>query len=364
MRKKHVKPPGLVPGTLSAPPDAVRAEGLQIMHYTATTLEEVDLGSGETVRKLRGKTGVTWININGLGNVELLEQLGQLFKLHPLALEDSLSVRQRPKVDDYDSHLYIVLRMLHYEQAVETEQVSIFLGDGWVLTIQERPGDCLDPIRDRLRRGLGLIRSRDSSYLMYAILDAIIDHYFPFLERLGERVEELEDEVLGNPSRESVSDVRHVKSQLLEVRRAIWPLRDAVNVLIRDDSLLIHDDTKVYLRDCYDHAIRVLDIIETHRELAGGLMDIYLSSLSNKMNEVMKVLTIIATIFIPLTFVAGIYGMNFDQKYPLNMPLCRQPWGYAAVWAVMIAIAVFMLIIFRRIGWLGGAETPARRRQR
>lgn len=245
MRKKQAKQPGLAPGTLTAPPDAVKPEGLQIIHYTATTLDEVSLGSVETVRKLKGKTGVTWININGLGNVKVLEELGQLFRLHPLALEDCLSVRQRPKVDDYDSHLYIVLRMLHFEHGVDTEQVSILLVDGWVITIQERPGDCLDPVRERLRKGVGQIRTRDSSYLMYTIVDAIIDHYFPFLERLGEVIEDLEDDVLANPTRPTLRRVRKVKSQLLEVRRAIWPLRDAVNTLIRDDSLLIHDETKV-----------------------------------------------------------------------------------------------------------------------
>jgi len=351
MRRRQVKTPGLAPGTLNAPPDAVRPDGLQIIHYTATDIEEVKLGAVATVEKLRKKSGVTWININGLGNVLLLEGLGQFFELHPLALEDCLSVRQRPKVDDYDTHLYIVLRMLHFERAVETEQVSIFLGDGWVITVQERPGDCLDPVRERLRKGVGLLRSHDSSYLMYAIVDAIIDHYFPFLEQVGEMVEGLEDVVLRNPARQTLGEIRDIKSQLLDVRRCIWPLRDALNVLIRDDSPLIDDHTKVYLRDCQDHAVRVLDIVESQRELAGGLMDVYLSSLSNKMNEVMKVLTVIATIFIPLTFIAGVYGMNFEV-----MPELKWRYSYFIVWTVMIAIGVAMLIMFRRMGWLGGTD--------
>ncbi len=349
MSKRQVKTPGLAPGTLSPPPGAQPVEGLEIMHYTADDLQEVRLGSVETVRKLRKKTGVTWINLNGLGNVRLLEELGTLLEIHPLALEDCLSVRQRPKVDDYDSHLYIVLRMLHYEHGVETEQISILLGDGWVVTVQERPGDCLDAVRERLRRGVGQLRQRDSSYLMYAIVDAIIDHYFPFLERLGEHVEALEEDVLRTPTPAILGQARDIKRSLLEVRRAVWPLRDAVNVLVRDDSPLLSDVAKVYLRDCYDHTVRVLDIIETDRELAGGLMDVYMSSVSNKMNEVMKVLTIIATIFIPLTFVAGIYGMNFEV-----MPELKWRYGYLVVWTVMVAIAVFMLIMFRRIGWLGG----------
>jgi magnesium transporter len=346
-----VKTPGLAPGTLSAPPDAVTPEKLQVIHYTASDIDEFETRDVERVREVHERTGVTWINLNGLGNVALLEGLGQLFGIHPLAMEDTLSVRQRPKVDDYDTHLYIVLRMLHFEHKVETEQVSIFLGDGWVLTVQEKPGDCLDPVRERLRKSVGQIRSRDSSYLMYTILDAIVDHYFPFLEHVGEAVEDLEDQVLASPTRNTLRDVRSIKRQLLEVRRAIWPLRDAVNVLIRDESPLVHEDTKVYLRDCYDHTVRVLDIVETDREVAGGLMDIYLSSLSNKMNEVMKVLTIIATIFIPLTFIAGIYGMNFQV-----MPELKWRFGYLAVWIVMIVLGVIMLVLFRRVGWLGGTD--------
>ncbi|MFW6164349.1 MAG: magnesium/cobalt transporter CorA [Planctomycetota bacterium] len=357
MDETHVKRPGLAPGTLVAPPDAVRAEGLEVLHYTADKIEAVEAGTIEDVRQFRQQPGVTWVNVNGLGNVRLLEDLGQFLDLHPLALEDTLHVDQRPKVDDYEDHLYIVLRMLHFEEGLETEQISVFLGDGWVVTVQERPGDPLNPVRDRLRGGVGQLRSRDASYLMYAIVDAIIDHYFPFLEQLGEHIDALEDEVLCNPTRETLGEVQDIKGQLISVRRAIWPVRDAVNTLVRDDSPLVHETTALYLRDCYDHTIRVLDIVETDRELAAGLMDIYLSSLSNKMNEVMKVLTIIATIFIPLTFIAGVYGMNFDPEVSsLNMPELKWRYGYVAVWAVMIALAIVMLLLFRRVGWLGGED--------
>jgi magnesium transporter len=241
--------------------------------------------------------------------------------------------------------------MLHYEHGVETEQVSIFLGPGFVITFQEHPGDCFDPIRDRIRKGKGQIRRQGADYLMYGILDAVIDGYFPFLEQLGEVVESLEDEVVEKPTRQTLNRVHEIKRDLLNIRRSVWPLREAINALIREESELVGETTRVYLRDCYDHAIQVLDVIETYRELAGGLMDVYLSSVSNKMNEVMKVLTIIATIFIPLTFMAGIYGMNFEA-----MPELKWRWSYPVLWCLMVAIAAVMLILFRRKGWLGGTE--------
>jgi len=349
MRKRAYQEPGLPPGTLAAPAGAHAPDTLQVIHYTADALEEQEVASAAEAAAFREKQGVTWVNVDGLGNVELLAELGERFGLHPLALEDVVSVPQRPKVDDYDSHLYAVVRMLQYDQALETEQVSVFLGNDFVITFQERPGDCLEPVRARLRKGTGQLRRQGAGYLMYAVLDAIIDGYFPFLERIGEVAEELEDAVVDRPVRATLNRVHAIKRDLLDVRRALWPLRDAINSLLRDESPLLGDTARLYLRDCYDHAVQALDVVETHRELAGGLMDVYLSSISNKMNEVMKVLTIIATIFIPLTFVAGIYGMNFEK-----MPELTWAWGYPAVWLVMIAISVVMLLIFRHIGWLGG----------
>jgi len=341
--------PGLPPGTLAAPAEAHTPKTIRVIHYTAESIDEAEVDSVEAIAEHLGKGGVAWINLDGLGNVDMVRELGTMFGLHPLALEDVLNVRQRPKVDDYDDHLYAVIRMLHYEDAVETEQVSVFLGKNVVLTFQEHPGDCLEPIRDRLRKGKGQIRRQGADYLMYAILDAIIDGYFPFLDQLSDVVEKLEAQVVERPDRKTLGRVHNVKRDLLNIRRSIWPLRDAINSLIREESHLVGDTARLYLRDCYDHAIHVLDVIETYRELAGGLMDVYLSSLSNKMNEVMKVLTVIATIFIPLTFIAGVYGMNFE-----TMPELKWRWGYAAVWAVMIALAVVMLALFRRKGWLGG----------
>ncbi|MFP4058037.1 MAG: magnesium/cobalt transporter CorA [Candidatus Brocadiia bacterium] len=328
-----------------------------MIHYTEDRVEEATVDTVDQLAPYRDRDGVTWVNLDGLGDLEAIRGIGSLFGLHPLALEDVLSLRQRPKVDHYPSHIYHVLRMLHYEQAVETEQVSIFLGKGFVVTFQEHPGDCFQPVRERIAKGKGQIRRQGADYLMYSIVDAVVDGYFPFLEQLGEVVEQLEDEVVEDPSRQTLGRVHEIKRDLLNVRRAVWPLREAINSLIREESDLVGETTRIYFRDCYDHAIQVLDVVETYRELAGGLMDVYLSSLSNKMNEVMKVLTIIATIFIPLTFIAGIYGMNFNpQASPLNMPELDWYWGYPAVWAVMIAVTVAMLCLFRRKGWLGGGQ--------
>ncbi|KPJ56310.1 MAG: magnesium transporter [Planctomycetes bacterium DG_58] len=351
MEWQRHSPPGTPPSTLVAPREAQVPETVHLFHYTEDSVEETDLADVKELARYRKKEGVTWVNVPGLGSVEMLHDLGELLSLHPLALEDVLQIPQRPKVDDYEGHLFVVLRMLHYEEAVDTEQVSIFLGSDYVVTFQERPGDCLDPIRERLRKGTGQLRRQGADYLMYAIIDTVIDNYFPFLEQVGEVVEDLEGEVVENPTRQTLSRVHDIKRGLLDVRRSVWPLRDAVNQLIREETPLIGKTAQLYLRDCYDHTIHVLDVVETYRELAGGLMDIYLSSVSNKMNEVMKVLTIIATIFIPLTFIAGIYGMNFEK-----MPELKWPWAYPLVWGVMVVVAIVMLLFFRHRGWLGGEK--------
>jgi magnesium transporter len=376
MARRRSKKPGLPPGTLVAPSDAYVPERMHVIRYTADALDEHDVRSLAELPQAadaQAPTGInqaptwpsqaptwpsqaptwlsqaiTWINIDGIGNVDMIRDVGQAYDLHPLALEDALHVAQRPKVEDYDTHLFAVIRMLHLGAQVETEQVGIFLTKNAVITIQERPGDCLDPVRQRLRKSTGLIRKQPPDYLMYAILDAVIDHYFPFLEQIGEVIEHLEDAVVEQPAHRTLTRIHDVKRNLLGARRAIWPLRDAINTLVRDETPLVHKPTRLYLRDCYDHTVQVLDIIETDRELAAGLMDVYLSSVSNKMNEVMKILTIIATIFIPLTFLAGVYGMNFHY-----MPELRWPWSYPIVWAIMLILAITMLILFRRKGWLG-----------
>lgn len=345
--------PGKPPGTLQPPKGAVVPKAIRAIHYGPDFHEVRNVATADEAARLRDGRGVLWLNVDGLGNVALIARLGELFGLHPLALEDALSVHQRPKLDDYGDHLYLVVRMLHYGAALRTEQVSIFLGNDFVITLQEVPGDCLGPVRDRLENAAGRLRNAGADYLMYAILDAVTDHYFPVLELLGEQVERLEDEVVKSPSSRTLARVHALKRELLDIRRSAWPLREAANALLRSENQLVAQPTRVFLRDCYDHAIRILDVTESNRELVGDLTDIYLSSVSNRMNQVMKVLTIIATIFMPLTFLAGVYGMNFE-----HMPELRWPWGYPLVWAIMILIVLFMVWLFRRKGWLGGGEEP------
>ena len=344
-RKK--KPPGMAPGipilTGEAMPPRIHA-----IRYTQEALEELDLATANDCLALVARGGVLWIDVQGLGDLDLLRALGEIFSLHPLALEDVASIGQRPKADDYDSHIFIISRMAETGDGVTTDQTSIFLGTGFVLTFQEHYGDCLGPVRERLRKGKGLMRRSGPDYLAYAILDAIVDGYFPLLEVYGEKIEALEDEVVERPTRSSLEKIHAAKRDLLTLRRAVWPLRDAVNSLIREESDLIAAQTRLYLRDCYDHSVQILDMVETYRELAAGLMDIYISSLSQKLNEVMKVLTIISTIFIPLTFVVGVYGMNFN-----NMPELKQPWGYPVVLAGMALLALAMVWYFLRKGWIG-----------
>ena len=347
MREKRYQKPGIPPGTLTPIEGAIVPKSIRVIRYTPTEIQEAEVTSVEEVARLRAAGGVTWVDLDGLGNVELIRGLGHLFGLHPLALEDVLNVPQRPNLESYDDHLFIIMRMLGLDDGeLQTEQVSLFLGRDFVVTFQERPGDCLDPVRDRLRKGTGSLRREGADFLAYAILDAVIDNYFPFLESYGEALEELEDAVVERPTRETLSDVHEAKRDLLNVRRCIWPLREVVNSLVRDDYPLISKNTRVFLRDCYQHTVYLLDMVETYRELASSLVDVYISSLSNKMNEVMKMLTIIATIFIPLTFVAGVYGMNF--KY---MPELNWPWSYPIVLVGMLGAAVLMLRYFRKKGW-------------
>jgi magnesium transporter len=289
--------------------------------------------------------------VTGLADVSIIEAIGDAFDLHDLTLEDVINVYQRPKFEAYEDHAFIVMRMPTPDN--RTEQVSLFLGKGYVLTFQERPGDCFDPVRERIRRAAGRIRGQGAGYLAYALIDAVIDGYFPMIEAIGEDVEELEDDVIGRPAPEQVDRLHHIKRELLMVRRAIWPTRDMVNALIRDGSRHVDESTRIYLRDCYDHTIQLMDIIETYREITSGLLDVYLSSLSTRMNEVMKLLTIIATIFIPLGFVAGLYGMNFDRGSPWNMPELGWRYGYFFALGVMAAIALGLLFWFWRRGWIG-----------
>jgi len=358
----RVTEPGTLPGMLEAPEDAVTSR-VHVTTYGPEHISEHTVSTVDEIVALRGKEAVLWVDISGLADIELLRGLGKAFSLHRLALEDVVNVHQRPKAEDYGEYVFIVTRTLVPDTFAETEQVSMFLGPGYLLTFHERPGDCFAAVKKRLHDAAGRIRSSGSDYLSYALIDSIIDGYFPKLEHYGESLEELEDDVVANPDPEHIKELHELKRDFLMIRRAIWPLRETINTLIRDDHSHFTDATRIYLRDCYDHTIQLIDIVETYREIANGLLDVYISSISAKLNEVMKVLTIIATIFIPLGFVASLYGMNFDGDVsPWNMPELRWAYGYPAVLSFMAVVGGGMLFCFWRMGWIG--RGPARKRER
>jgi magnesium transporter len=351
-RRKRYHPPGTQPGTLSAHAEAQGAPvRLRAILYDAGKCEETDL-SPEAIPALSlPEGGVLWIDVTGLSQPSVVKAIGDRFGFHPLAQEDVLNVPQRPKVEWYDNHLLLVLREIRNGEA--PEQISFFLGDRTVVSFRERPGDVFEPVRERIRQGRGRVRSEGADFLLYALCDAVLDAFFPTLERLGDAVEEMEENVLHSPVPETFVAIRGLKRELLSVRHAVWPARDAMNLLLIEEHALIRPGTKVFLRDCYDHTIQLMDMVETFREMASGLVDEYMSAVSNRMNEIMKVLTIIATIFIPLTFLAGVYGMNFDAKVsPYNMPELGWAYGYPAVLVVMAVITGGMLLYFRRKRWL------------
>lgn len=353
---RRAKPPGTPPETLRADPNAPRTV-VRVIAYGPGDYVEAEVTDLRGLRRYLEEWPVTWVDVEGLGDVKVLETLGELFGLHGLALEDVLHVHQRPKVEEYDGQIFVVTRMARFETDLETEQVSMFLGKGFVLTFQEgRPGDCFEGVRDHIRNKIGRIRGMGADYLLYCQIDAIIDHYFPVLEHFGEHMEDLEVEVVSHPNPQTISRIHAVKRHLLDMRRVVWPLREALQVILRDTDSLITPQVLVYLRDCHDHAVQVVDLIEIYRELTASLTDIYLSSISNRMNEVMKVLTIIATIFIPLTFLVGLYGMNYNtEKSPWNMPELNWYYGYPLLWLMMIGVFVGMLIYFYRKGWLSSS---------
>ncbi len=342
---------GMSPGTLihvGRPPD--QAVTVEVCHFESERpLEQCVLGRADEAAPYRGAAGVTWIDVNGVHDVGVIEQLGQVFGLHPLLLEDIVNTHQRPKLELHGEHLFLVLKMLLDDpeaDGFEMEQVSVVIGPRYVLTFQERERDTFDTIRRRLQDPATRIRQHGADFLAYALVDTIVDNYFAVLERVGDRIAELEDEVLESPGREALQQIFSIKGSLVELRRAAWPLRDALSAMSRGDTPLIQPATLPYLRDVQDHALRVIDTIETYRDMATTMVEMYMSSVSNRLNEVMRVLTVIATIFIPLTFVAGVYGMNFRF-----MPELAWHWGYPLIWGVMIAIALGLLVFFRRRGW-------------
>ncbi|MGB2862203.1 MAG: magnesium/cobalt transporter CorA [Sedimentisphaerales bacterium] len=349
--RRRSKKSGLPPGTLVYLGEKkIEQVRIRYIDYDEQNCQEKQASKIEECFPLKATPTVSWINIDGLHEVEILEKLGKQFELHALMLEDILSTDQRPKHEDFDKHIFIVLKMLSFDedtQTVESEQISLVLGENFVITFQERIGDIFEPIRERIRNAKGRIRKMGSDYLMYSLLDAIVDNYFGILEKIGDKIETMEEELVGDPTENTLQQIHYLKREMIFLRRSVWPLRELISGMERSESPLIKETTDAYLRDLYDHTIQVIDTVESFRDMVSGMLDTYLSSISNRMNSVMKVLTIIATIFIPLTFVAGIYGMNFE-----NMPELKWRWGYAAIWLVMLIVAGVMVLYFKRKKWL------------
>lgn len=346
-------PPGSTPGALRVVEDA-KPPRIELVVYGPEELLLEDDPEIESIARLVGQSRVVWADVKGVDHAPTIERVGKAFQLHRLAIEDIVNVPQRSKVEDYSDYLFIVARMAMRSPGLSTEQIGIVLGDGFVLTFQEREGDPLGPVRHRIAAKIGRIRNAGPDYLAYAVLDAIIDHYFPIIETVGDQLEELEEEILTGGSRDTMARLYGVKRDLSTLRRAIWPARDALNSLVRDPYPLIEDETRVHLRDCYDHVVQSIDLIESYRELTSSLTDLYLSTLGHRSNEIMKVLTIFAAIFIPLTFIAGVYGMNFDPAAsPLNMPELAWSMGYPFALGLMLLVGCGMLVYFWRRGWIG-----------
>lgn len=313
----------------------------------------------DDVRRVRQEQPITWVNVSGRGDAELIRQVGQIFGLHPLAMEDLMNLHHRPKVEEYEDHVFLVSQLFAPGPDIVPEQIALFLGKDFVLSFQETPGDCFGPLRERIRQGKGRVRNAGADYLFYGLLDAIVDQYFPVLERYGESLESIEEKVVTTPDSRQIATLHDMKRGLLTIRRAIWPHREMLNAIIRDENPLIADETRIYFRDVYDHTINLMDIVETYREIASGLVDVYISSVSARLNEIMKVLTIISTIFMPLSFIASVYGMNFDRSASAwNMPELGWGFGYLLSLMMMASIAVGLLVFFRLKGWLG--ERPPR----
>ena len=354
---KRYHPPGTSPGTLQQV-GGLRGAPLKLFltDYTSTEFTEHELATAEECRDYLKRDSVTWIHVQGDAEAETMRQLGQLFGLHHLALEDVINSGQRPKLDDYKDQLFVVMAHPLKETDptnVAMVQLSIFVGHGFVVSFHPGNDDPFEPIRQRLRDKVGRIRDRGADYLLYALIDMVIDEGFPVLELLGDEIEQLEEELLERPTRDSLHRLHHLKRTMLIVRRMLWPQREVLNSLVRDETGIIATENHVYYRDCYDHTIQIMDLVETYRDMVTGLLDIYLSSVSYRLNEIMRVLTIIATIFIPLTFIAGVYGMNFvNSESPWAMPELRWYYGYPLVWLLMIVILGGMLFYFRRKKWL------------
>jgi magnesium transporter len=346
-RRRRTTAVGASPGTIAPPTDALPLQLAVVAYGPAGVVEKASPTVAE-LRALRQRDGVVWVDVVGLGDAAMLRALGEEFGLHRLALEDAANVGQRAKAEDYDSHALLVLRMIDAQHQTDTEQLAMFVGDRFVVTMQERPGDCFHMVRQRLRDPKGQIGKRGPDYLAYALLDAVVDAYFPALERIDDRLEAIEAAILGDGvAGNVVAELHGTRRGLLELRRAVWPLREATSALSRGEGARFGPDVRPYLRDVHDHVVQLIDLLENQRELTSSLLDLHLSRVNHRLNEVIKLLTIISTIFIPLTFLVGVYGMNFDW-----MPELRVTWGYPAVMGAMVVMALLMLRWFRNRGWL------------
>lgn len=345
---KRYSKPGSAPG-LSAPEKARPevAAALTVVVYTADRLEEERCSGAAALDGRPMPFGNVWIDVAGSQDHDMLHRLGEQFGLHPLALEDVMNHGQRPKFNLYDDHAFVVIKHVSLADSVEAAQVSLFFGRDFVVSIHDGTPELFEVVRERLRQGSTRIRRHAVDYLAYALIDAVVDQFFPVLEEYGERIEALEDELVEDPDRKTLHRIHEIKRDFMLLRRAAWPHREVVSQMERAETSLIHKDTAIYLRDCYEHAVQIMDTIENYRDLVTGMLDVYLSSVSNRTSEVMKVLTVIASIFIPVTFLAGVYGMNFG-----NMPELRWSWGYAAFWVAVAVLAAGMLALFRRKRWL------------
>lgn len=351
--------PGTPPGFLGAVenrPD--QRTVIKLVEYNAGELTETEVASIDDLPCCNEPGHVYWIEINGVGDIKVLQGLANKYQLHPLALEDVLHTPQRPKVESYDDYLFIVTQMLYLDphRRMCGEQVSMFLNKNLLITIQEEADlDVFNPVRDRIRSGRGSIRKLGPDYLAYALLDSIIDHCYPILEAIGDSLEEMEDRMVANPKPIHMAVLHDYRRTLMQMRRFVWPERDVVNALLHDESNIVASQTKLFLRDCYDHTVQIMDLVESYRDVTSGLMEIYLSSVSQRTNEIMRVLTVMSSIFIPLTFIAGVYGMNFDTdggKNPWNMPELHWRYGYLVCIGIMLAVAFGMVLFFKRKRWL------------
>ena len=350
---KDYQDPGTPPGTLSAADGESGPSRVVVASYDSSRIEVRELSDPSMLDGLRGDGRIHWIHVIGLADVALVERLGEVFGLHALALEDVLTLGQRPKAEPFDDTMFCIVQHLAYRKSgLEKTQLSLFLGADFVVTFQQRGEDLLAPIRDRVAKGRGKLRQKGAGYLAYAVLDLVVDAAFPALEALGDHLDAIEEGILEKPDQEDIENLQCVRRELLVLRQVLWPQREVMGRLSRDEHDLMPEDVRIYFRDCYDHAVQALEVSENFREMASGLLDIYLTSLSHRLNDVMKVLTIISTVFMPLSFLAGVYGMNFDRAQPLNMPELGWRFGYLGFWGIALVAVGVMLWHFRRRGWL------------